>query len=123
MIQPFTELLRFGLWGVILLAEVVGLIVCCRNLRLSSWVKMVAAGFGLLLLAGAWHWGGLVAMRVLGMEFPAAEQLFLFGALSQGAGWLLVAFGLAATFHDVSRRLERYRIEILRLSGDQPPPG
>jgi hypothetical protein len=121
--SPVVELLRLGVGALVLLAELVGVIVCCRNLQLSVWVKSIALGLVLLLLAGLWSWGGLLLMRFLDVGLSVSpELLFLLGSLAHGAGWMLLVLGLAATFADVRQRLGRYRIEIHRLSGDQPPP-
>jgi hypothetical protein len=120
--SPIIELIHYGFGALILLSEVVGLIVCFRSLQLSFWVKTVALGFALLVLSNVGIWTSQMVMRLGGIEVMSQQPVFLVGVLGQGAGWPLVVLGLAATFHDVRQRLERYRIEIHRLSGDQPPP-
>src|SRR4051812_2238631 len=124
MNTPLVDLLREGLLWLTLLVELLGLVGCLYHLRLSFWVKAIALGFALLLLAGLWNRGMFFLFR-WGMrdDLPLPlDVLFVLSSLGYLAGTTLVVLGLGLTFADARKQLDSLKIEIYRLSGDQPQP-
>lgn len=124
------QILLLGLSWLYLVPELILLMVCWVNRRLSRWMWLVLAGFGLLLAAHAWSEAVSLAMSLYPGQAPAPRHhrlvssssvwpLFFVSRVAGPAGLLLVAWGLAMVFRDLRQRLESYRIAILRISGDK----
>jgi hypothetical protein len=123
--------------GVLLL----GVLVCWRAIRLSPWVKLIAAG--LIGLAGPplllvlnrgwelmsqsqpWTFTSRAGQVVLAQEWvtgPRLDRLILFLELEGLVSAALLVVGLWGLFRDVRRRLDAYHTHMLRLSGAPEGP-
>ena len=119
------QVLALGLTWLFPVPELIILMVCWVNRRLSRWMWLVMAGFGLFLAsqAGRRVLGLLLRLSVIQLpDHPAGEFLFRITLATEGAAvaaLLLLACGLALVFRDLKQHLKSYQIAILRLSRDK----
>lgn len=96
-----------------------GLFVCILNRRLSRWMNLLIAGFG--LAAAVWFFG-VTLMFSVGVLFSPSiiqERFFLTFGLGQVTAVGLIVIGLVFLFRDFRCRFEVVKDLLIRQSDDE----